>query len=75
MKTGLLWFDDNPKIPLASKVERAARRYHERFGRAADVCYVHPKTLAGATVMPANVKIIASTTVQQNCFWVGIRPV
>ena len=73
MQTGLLWFDDDPKVPFASKVERAARRYRERFGRSPDVCYVHPRTCAGISAMPAGVQVIALSTVRPDCFWVGLK--
>ncbi len=42
---GLLWFDDDPKRGLKQKVENAARRYREKFGRNPVVCYVHPSML------------------------------
>jgi hypothetical protein len=73
METGLLWFDDNPKVTFASKVESAARRYRERFGKPPNVCYVHPQTCAAATVMPAHVQVIALSTVRPDHFWVGIK--
>jgi len=73
MRSGLLWFDDSPSVPLATKIERAVQRYRERVGRSPNVCYVHPKTLAEADAMPARVKVVESTTVQPNYFWVGFR--
>ncbi|MGB9879445.1 MAG: hypothetical protein ACPLRM_01665 [Anaerolineae bacterium] len=73
MEIGLLWFDDNPKIPLATKIENAARRYRERFGKSPNVCYVHPKTLAGAQNLPAYVRVIESISIQPNCFWIGVN--
>lgn len=73
MDTGLLWFDDNPKLSLAAKVENAARRYRERFGRCADVCYVHPQTLLGAMSMPDRVQVIALSTIRPDHFWVGVK--
>jgi hypothetical protein len=73
MKTGLLWFDDDPKVPLATKVENAARRYREKFGKSPTVCYVHPKTLAAAKAMPTNVKLVESANIQPNHFWIGIN--
>lgn len=73
METGLLWFDDNPKVPFANKVESAARRYRERFGRSPDVCYVHPETRAGATAMPAHVRVVTSSAVRPNHFWIGVK--
>ncbi|MBC7260684.1 MAG: hypothetical protein H5T63_01610 [Chloroflexi bacterium] len=73
MEIGLLWFDDNPKIPLATKIENAARRYRERFGKSPNVCYVHPKTLAGEQNLPAHVRVIESISIQPNCFWIGVN--
>ena len=71
MQIGLLWFDDNPQVPLATKIEKAARRYRERFGRPPNVCYVHPQTLAGAQGLPAGLKVVERASVQPNYFWVG----
>lgn len=71
MRSGLLWFDDSPSVPLATKIERAMQRYQERVGRSPNVCYVHPKTLAGSNGMPARVKVVESTTIQPNYFLVG----
>lgn len=73
MKTGLLWFDDNPKVPLATKIENAARRYRERLGRSPNLCYVHPETLTGGETMPGHVKVVESATVQRNHFWIGVK--
>jgi hypothetical protein len=73
VQTGLLWFDDNPRVSFASKVENAARRYRERFGRSPDVCYVHPETLGGASALPARVQVIALSTVRPDHFWIGMR--
>jgi hypothetical protein len=73
METGLLWFDDNPKLSFAAKVDSAARRYRERFGRLPDVCYVHPQTLVGAMCMPDHVQVMPLSTVRPDHFWVGVK--
>lgn len=73
MEVGLLWFDDNPKVQFANKVENAVRRYREKFGRAPDVCYVHPRTLAGVMNMPNDVQVIALGSVRPDHFWVGVK--
>jgi len=73
MKEGLLWYDDSPSRELAEKVGRAARRYQRKFGVAADVCYVHPKTL-GDNNKPRKVSgvIVAPlASVLRHHFWVG----
>lgn len=44
---GLLWFDDSSQRSLKEKLEQAAKRYVEKFGRPPNVCYVHPSMLDG----------------------------
>jgi hypothetical protein len=73
VEVGLLWFDDNPKVPVATKVENAAKRYREKFGKSPDVCYVHPATLASANTLPKDVKLIGSGSISPNSFWIGLR--
>jgi hypothetical protein len=46
METGLLWYDDDPRRGLEDKVEQAARRYREKYGRWPNTCYVHPQVVA-----------------------------
>lgn len=41
MKTGLLWFDDDPRTGLEEKVRRAAKHFKRKYGFAADTCLVH----------------------------------
>jgi hypothetical protein len=72
-EVGLLWFDDNPQVPLAVKIESAARRYRERFERSPEVCYVHPQTLAGAQGLPGHLRVIERASIQPNHFWVVVR--
>jgi len=54
MNIGMLWFDNDPKIELNKKIERAASYYRDKYGAAPTLCYVHPsmvgsgdKALAG----------------------------
>jgi hypothetical protein len=73
MSMGLLWFDDDPRVSLADKVENAARRYRERFGKLPNVCYVHPDTLARAEELPVRVKVLERASIQPNSFWIGFK--
>ena len=73
METGLLWFDDSPRVSLTHKVLEAARRYREKFGRCPNVCYVHPSMLAASGPAPAEVRVVKSSSVQPNHFWVGVQ--
>lgn len=49
MQVGLLWYDSDPRRTLEDKVGRAAQRYHEKYGRWPDTCYVHPTAMVGRT--------------------------
>ncbi len=42
MNIGMMWFNDNPKIPLATKVLEAAEYYETKYGRNPDLCLVSP---------------------------------
>jgi hypothetical protein len=85
MKTGMLWFDDDPKRSIAEKVERAAQRYREKYGVAPDLCYANPISLADSpeSVQPKAVsggvgKVMPRITVKHarsilpNHFWLGV---
>jgi hypothetical protein len=42
MNVGMMWFNDNPKVPLATKVLEAADYYQTKYGRKPDLCLVSP---------------------------------
>lgn len=74
MKVGLLWFDDNPDRDLAEKVRRAAQRYRQKFGKPANVCYVHPSALGDNSRVEkvGRVRVASKRSVLQHHFWVGV---
>jgi len=73
MKKGLLWYDDNPERDLVEKIERATRRYEQKFGAQPDVCYVHPNTLKGNGKLQKidDVRVTSLTSMLRHHFWVG----
>jgi hypothetical protein len=48
MNVGMLWYDNDPRTTLVSKVKRAAEFYRQKYGLVADMCLVHPSMLAGS---------------------------
>ena len=61
MMTGMLWLTPNdPKMTLVQKIRQAADYYHRKYGRAPELCLVHPSMLkdqqvdelTGLTVRP-----------------------
>lgn len=42
MNLGMLWFDNDPKVTLDVKVQRAAAYYRHKYGKTPTLCFVHP---------------------------------
>jgi hypothetical protein len=74
MKTGLLWFDDDPGKQLEEKVQRAATHYERKYGHAPDLCYVHPAALGsnGKVRKVGDVEIRTGRSVLLHHFWLGV---
>jgi hypothetical protein len=45
MKTGMLWFDNDPKTDLMTKISEAAMYYQKKYGAKPDLCFIHPSML------------------------------
>ena len=85
MKTGLLWYDGDPRRDLEAKVRRASHRYHTKFGLWPNTCHAHPAAVgdvgnAGARIAVTKprrdqpdivVRVLPSPTVLRDHFWVG----
>ncbi len=54
MNIGMLWFDNDPKAGLDTKVERAAVYYRNKYGRTPTLCYLHPSMLPATGPLPKN---------------------
>jgi hypothetical protein len=87
MKTGLLWFDDDPRKELEEKVLRAAAHYERKYGQAPNLCFVHPSAFNGngngngkrankrgkkGAVKAGEVEIRPGRSVLQHHFWLGM---
>ena len=85
MKTGMLWFDDDPKRSISEKVERAAVRYREKYGVAPDLCYSNPASFAdcpesvqpkasssGAGNSLSRITLKHARSILPNHFWLGV---
>jgi hypothetical protein len=54
MNIGMLWFDNDPKLNLDTKVERAVAYYRDKYGKTPTLCFVHPSMLPTATLAAKN---------------------
>jgi len=87
MDIGMLWFDNDKKASIPTKVEKAARYYQKKYGKKPDVCYVHPKMVKGengkknGAKKPAlsnplkigKILVLKNDKVLPDHFWIGIR--
>ena len=74
MRVGMLWFDRETELPLAIRLERAASYYQQKYGRAANVCYLHPSTegnVEGARVAGMILRLNAAVLPMH--FWLGVE--
>ncbi len=73
MDIGMLWFDNDPKTDLQSKVMRAAAYYAVKYGQAADLCFVHPSMINSEKADAGEVSVRTHASVLPNHFWIGVR--
>lgn len=75
MHTGMLWFDDDSRSTLDSKIQKAAQYYKNKYGRLPDLCLVHPTMLSGAQ-LPARQSAITVRPYQPvlpGHIWIGVE--
>ena len=76
MKTGMLWFDNDPKTTLAAKVIMAVAYYAEKYGRVPNLCLVNPVALEGhAPISPdlGGVVVRPYRSVLPGHLWIGVE--
>ena len=82
MDIGMLWFDNDQKADFQAKIERAARYYCDKYGKAPNLCFVHPCMLPSSqpqveqsdpVLKAQGVEVRASNTMLPNHFWIGIN--
>jgi hypothetical protein len=72
LKMGLLWFDDNPKRPLAEKLDEAAERYQERFDMWPTLVHLNPTQAEGLSVKYKRLRVFGDEHLRRNYFIVGV---
>jgi len=73
METGMLWFDNDSDVDLASKVLKAAAHYREKYGTEPNSCYVHPAMIAEENLESGPITIHSNTTMLPYHFWIGVQ--
>jgi hypothetical protein len=73
MNIGMLWFDNDNKADLATKIQRAANYYHLKYGKAPNLCLVHPRTLGTDAWQAVGIEVRTTRSVLPNHFWLGVN--
>lgn len=80
MNVGMLWFDNDPKTDLFTKVKRAANYYQVKYGQNPNICYVHPNMVSPAngsksddqSIKAGDIEVHQTNLVLPNHLWIGI---
>jgi hypothetical protein len=73
MNTGMLWFDNDPKIDFLTKIQRATEYYQSKYGQKPDLCYVHPSMMTEKPPRATGIEVQGNQMVLPNHFWLGVK--
>ena len=84
MDVGMLWFDNDNGVDLATKLERAAKYYRKKYGQTPNLCFVNPSMIPtngkngssgnkNDTYKTGNIEVRESKSMLPNHFWLGIQ--
>lgn len=75
MNAGMLWFDNDARTALSSKVSQAAEYYRSKYGRLPNLCLVHPSMLHGQLNLVEGatwkVTVRPNRIIQPDYLWIG----
>ncbi len=74
MDIGMLWFDNDPKSDLLSKVNKAAAYYKHKYGEDPNLCFVHPSMIPETKAETGRVKVCSNISIIPHHFWIGVQP-
>jgi len=73
MNTGMLWFDNDPKIDIFVKIMRASEYYQKKYGQTPNVCFVHPSMKMEVPSKSIGVDVQVNQMILPNHFWLGVK--
>lgn len=73
MSTGMLWFDNDPKLDVMAKIQRAMDYYQKKYGQKPDLCYINPSALGDKPLKGAGVEVQTNQMILPNHFWLGMK--
>ncbi len=73
MDIGMLWFDNDPKSDVLSKVMKAAAYYSNKYGEEPNLCFVHPSMIPEVKTNAGKIAVRSNSTVLPHHFWIGVQ--
>lgn len=81
MNVGMLWFDNDNKSDLPTKVNRAATYYHGKYGVHPNLCFVHPSMAnkispekpEPGSIRTGDIEVRLTKSVLPHHFWIGVH--
>ena len=73
MDIGMLWFDNDPKSDLSSKVLKAVNYYRNKYGEEPNLCFVHPSMVPEGEDKADGIEICSNNTILPHHFWIGVQ--
>lgn len=81
MNIGMLWFDNDPKTDLSTKIDRAKTYYRTKYGKTPNLCFVHPSMIPAPVegeeqpekLTTGDIEIRGNRSVLPNHFWIGVN--
>jgi len=70
---GMLWFDNDSKVALSKKVEKAADYYRRKYGQDPNLCYVHPSMISDEHEKSGKIAVRSNQTIIPNHLWIGVQ--
>jgi hypothetical protein len=71
MDIGMLWFDNDPKTDLGTKLMIASSYYQKKYGQVPNLCFVHPSTEIKSTSSFKGMEIRQNSVIRPHHFWLG----
>ncbi len=73
MDIGMLWFDNDPKSDLGTKISRAAAYYQHKYGESPNLCFVHPSMIPEQKETAGEIEVCSNHSMLPNHFWIGVE--
>jgi len=73
MDIGMLWFDNDKKSDISSKISKAVDYYRGKYREDPNICFVHPSMIPEENQNIGQIAIRSNSTVLPHHFWIGVQ--